>query len=287
MEPVNRRTFLIGSGIALLTAPLAAGAQPAGKLYRIGVLLPAADRNDPDAAQISGAFEQALQGLGWVKDQNLRIEERYTAGRREALAPLAAELVALDVDVLVAWTAAGALAAKQATRTIPIVFLSSGDPIAVGLVPNLAHPGGNITGVSTVASLEEYAKRLELLKEAVPYATRVALLFAPEVGSRYRDPSIRSHRIVATAPAGGRSDLKGASPTTSAICYVGWPCHRDDDVSRDGHDVLAGAGGGEGGSTVSTPTTPRSEIISVADVPWQERFPGIRQRMLWTHPFGR
>jgi putative ABC transport system substrate-binding protein len=162
--------------VGLTLAPLAVEAQPPRKVAKIGVLTPSAN-----VEPASDAFDQALQELGWVKGQNIRIERRYAAGRFDAFPGLAAELVGLDVDVLVAWSAAGALAAKRATTTIPVVFIGGGDPVQRGIVSNLARPGGNVTGISMVAALEEYAKRLELLKEAVPSLTRAALLTSPEV----------------------------------------------------------------------------------------------------------
>ena len=130
---------------------------------------------------LTEAFEQALQNLGWVKDQNIRIEERYSGGRPDALAPLAAELVGLRVDVLVAWSPAGALAAKRATSQIPVVFLAAANPVGYGLVASLARPGGNVTGVSIDVSPEIFGKRLQLLKETVPALARVALLLQADI----------------------------------------------------------------------------------------------------------
>jgi putative ABC transport system substrate-binding protein len=117
------------------------------------------------------------------EDKNLRIETRYAAGRPDAFTPLASELVGLGADVFVAWSAAASIAAKQAAGPVPVVFLAVGDPVTFGLVSTLARPGGNTTGVSFDASPEIYAKRLELLKEAVPGLARVALLISP--GTRW------------------------------------------------------------------------------------------------------
>jgi putative ABC transport system substrate-binding protein len=127
---------------------------------------------------VHDAFRGRLRELGYVEGQNLTIEYRYSGGQFERLAPLARDLVGLGVDVLVAWSPAGALAARRATSQIPVVFLAAGDVVASGLVSTLARPGGNVTGVSFEATLETYAKGLELLKEAVPSLTRVARLLA-------------------------------------------------------------------------------------------------------------
>lgn len=156
-----------------LVAPLQSDAQPA-KVPTIGVLAPSGGRNPIDMA-----FEQSLQERGWVRNQTIRIETRYSAGRPEAFTSLASELVGLGADVFVAWTVPAAIAAKRAAGSAPVVFLAVGDPVTFGLVSTLARPGGNITGVSFDASPETSAKRLELLKEAVPTLARVALLISP------------------------------------------------------------------------------------------------------------
>jgi putative ABC transport system substrate-binding protein len=161
------------SAILHLVTPLPSDAQPA-KVPTIGVLAPSGGRNPIDIA-----FEQSLQQRGWVRNQNIRIETRYSAGRPEAFPSLAAEIAGLGADVFVAWTAPAAIAAKRAAGSAPVVFLAVGDPVASGLVSSLARPGGNVTGVSFDASPETYAKRLELLKEAVPTLARVALLISP------------------------------------------------------------------------------------------------------------
>lgn len=185
--------------------PFAAEAQQAGKVAKIGILSPAAGRNP-----IDDVFEQSLQGLGWRKDQNIRIEHRYSGGRPELLASLAAELVQLGPDVLVAWSTAAALAAKRTTTQFPVVFLAVGDPVAFGLVSNTARPGGNLTGLSFDAALETYPKGLQLLKEAVPALTRVTLLAASDprttVGRRTmmaaaKELKLELDEVVAETPA--------------------------------------------------------------------------------------
>ncbi len=173
---MDRRAFLGTLAGALLAAPLAADAQQqAGKVWRIGYLSPAEGHNPIDEA-----FERSMKDLGYVEGQNIRLERWYSRAQPEALPPLATELVDLGVDVLVAWTPAGALAAKRATSQRPVVFLASGDPVLLGLVSNLARPGGNLTGISFEASLEIYPKGLQLLKEAVPALMRVAVLSSSE-----------------------------------------------------------------------------------------------------------
>jgi putative tryptophan/tyrosine transport system substrate-binding protein len=169
---MDRRAFLAGAA-ALLAAPLAAEAQPAGKVPRIGYLAlnPAANPH------LHEAFRQGLRDLGYVEGRNVVIEYREAEGKPERLPALAAELVALKVDVLVAQPTVAALAAKQATRTLPIVFPVA-EAVMSGLVTSLARPGGNITGL-TVLAPEMVAKGLELLKQAVPGVSRVAVLWHP------------------------------------------------------------------------------------------------------------
>jgi putative ABC transport system substrate-binding protein len=179
--------------VLLLVGSLESQAQQALKIAKIGVLSTSAG-----PSPTTDAFEQSLRGLGWVGDQNIRIERRYSAGRADALPALASELVGLHVDVLVAWGPAGALAAKRSTSQIPVVFLAAADPVGSGLVSSLARPGGNVTGVSFDAALETYGKGFELLNEDVPSLTRVARLAASEPR-----PSMGTQRVYATAKALG------------------------------------------------------------------------------------
>ena len=159
--------------LAVLVVPPAAEAQEARKTARIGVLNP----NSLSArAEPLEAFRQGLRNLGYVEGQNIVIDYRGADGRFEQLPDLAAELVRIKVDVIVALTAVAAQAAKQATTTIPIVMVGVGDPVEARLVANLSRPGGNITGSSSLAG-ELSAKRLELLKEVVPGLARVAALW--------------------------------------------------------------------------------------------------------------
>jgi len=125
----------------------------------------------------SAVIRQELQKFGYIEDKNIVFENRSTEGNLDRLPALAAELIALNVDVLLAYSTPSARALKNATRTIPIVFVTSGDPVASGLVDDLARPGGNITGFSTISSVI-VGKRLELLKEIVPKLSRVAVLWS-------------------------------------------------------------------------------------------------------------
>jgi putative ABC transport system substrate-binding protein len=171
---MDRRAFIGTLAGGLLAAPLAAGAQQAAKAARIGYLATNLAAN----ARLHEAFRQGLRDLGYVEGRNVVIEVRDAEGRNERFPALAAEVVALKVDVIVAPSTPGAMAAKQATKTIPVVFTALADPVTSGLVTSLARPGGNITGVSFLAP-EQVGKRLEQLKEAVPGVSRVAVLWQP------------------------------------------------------------------------------------------------------------
>ena len=168
--------------LSMLAAPLPADAQQAGHIRRIGFLsLASPPESSVDSAARVAAFRQGLRDFGWIEDQNLVMEYRYAEGSSERLRDLAAELVRLKVDVIVA-TAGGTRAAKEATSTIPIV-MSSGDPVGDGYVASLARPGGNITGVSNMA-VDLPGKQLELLKEMVPQSARVAVLMHADTPPR-------------------------------------------------------------------------------------------------------
>jgi putative ABC transport system substrate-binding protein len=172
---IDRRTFLAGTGAVFLAAPLGAGAQEykAGKIYRIGTLEPvSAALNASNLAALS----QGLREAAYVEGQNLMIEYRSADGQDERFPGLASELIRLKVDVIVTRGTPAALAAKNATSTIPVVMASSGDPVATGVVVSLAHPGGNVTGLSAVAT-DIQGKQLEVLRETVPRIARIAFLF--------------------------------------------------------------------------------------------------------------
>jgi putative ABC transport system substrate-binding protein len=160
-------TFILT--LALLAAPLAAEAQPAGKLHRIGYL---AFRENPT---MDNAFQEGLRSLGWVEGQNLVIDYRSAGNDLQRVRPLAEELVRLGVALIVSATGRSTLVVKEVTRSVPIVMTVSGDAVSQGLVASLARPGGNVTGL-TLASPETTGKRLQLLKEALPQVSRVAFL---------------------------------------------------------------------------------------------------------------
>jgi putative ABC transport system substrate-binding protein len=169
---ISRRT-LLASCLAVVTAPLAADAQPAVRGPRVGYL---AASLGPDAAHLIGAFRQGLRDLGYVEGQNIAVEFRSAEGNADRFPALAAELVALKVDVIVAGATLAVLPAKQATGTIPIVFPVHTDPVGAGLVATLARPGGNVTGLS-YSSEDLTGKRMELLKEVIPRLSRIAVLW--------------------------------------------------------------------------------------------------------------
>ena len=160
--------------VSILAAPLAAEAQQAAKIARIGYL----SLNLRGNPHTSKAFLQGLRDLGYVEGRNVVIEYRDAEGKLERLPALAAELVALKVDVILAVSTPQAVIVKQTTKTIPIVFASAADPVTSGLVTSLARPGGNVTGLSFLAP-ELVGKRLEQLKQAVPGVSRVAILWQP------------------------------------------------------------------------------------------------------------
>ncbi len=174
--PMSKKVFGLALGAMLLALSFSADAQQPAKIPRIGLLSPFS----PSAtAGWHQAFRQGLRDLGWVEGKNISIEYRYAEGKSDRLPDLAADLVRLKVDIIVASVNTDALAAKNATRAIPIVVASAGDPVAIGLVESLARPGGNITGLSQI-SPELAGKRLELLKEIVPKLSRVAVLWNPK-----------------------------------------------------------------------------------------------------------
>jgi ABC-type uncharacterized transport system substrate-binding protein len=178
--------------IGLLVAPFATEAQQSGRVYRVGYL------STPTRESVEhglAAFLRTLRELGWIEGQNLIIEYRWAEGNVERLPALAAELVRYKVDVIVAPAGSAALAAKNATSSIPIVMIFASDPVEMGLVASLRRPGGNITGTTFTPGPEIFGKQLQILKEAVPHASRVAVLSNPA------DPSfaLQVRQVEATA----------------------------------------------------------------------------------------
>src|SRR5262249_52560062 len=164
--------------VAMLAAPGSVDAQPAGKVYRIGYLASGSGSGAANPRPVE-AFRQGLRDLGWVEGRNIVIEYRYAEGRPERLPELADELVRLKVDVIAASPTPAAVAARNATRTIPVVGMSLTEPVAVGLVSSLARPGGNVTGVTYSVDAGIFGKQLDLLKEVVRGVRRVAVLSNP------------------------------------------------------------------------------------------------------------
>ena len=171
---MNRRAFVAG-GIALFAAPRAVAGERAGKVWRIATVLAGTSET---LGHIAKAIEASLANLGYVAGQNITLEHRFfppdPAGAEQVL-----RAIVSDLDLLVVGGTVGAVAAKKVTSTLPTVFLSVGDPVRVGLVSNLAHPGGNMTGVTFEAATETYGKRLQLLKEIVPSLTVAGILRMP------------------------------------------------------------------------------------------------------------
>jgi len=208
---MRRRAFITLLGGAAATWPLAARAQPAGKRCTIGYL----SAGSLVLVEATAAFTDALSELGWVEGKNVAFERRYAENRLDRLAEFAAELVHLNVDVIVAEGTLAPLAAKRATSTIPIVMTVAGDPLGSGLVESLARPGGNVTGMSLMAP-DLGGKRLELLKERLPRLGRVAVLWNatnPYAALVYKQTQAAGRTLgieVQSLEVRGPDDFKGA-----------------------------------------------------------------------------
>ena len=168
---MRRRKFITLIGVASVMWPLRASAQQGEKVYKIGFL--SAGSLEPGPASI---LRKALHELGYVEGKNVIFERRFAEDRLDRLPKFAAELVSLKVDLIMAPGTLAPLAAKRATSTIPIVMIAAGDPVGSGLVASLAHPGGNVTGMSLMA-LDLGRKRLQLLKELLPGLSRIAVVW--------------------------------------------------------------------------------------------------------------
>jgi putative ABC transport system substrate-binding protein len=216
---VDRRAFIKTATLSLIAAPLVAHSQPAGKAWRVGLLFPSGPRREP-AWQ---AFEQALRELGYVEGRNLTFEygiESVAAGK--SMSAFARALVRENVDLIVTFGTSGAKAAKETTNTTPIVVLSMFDAAESGLVASLARPGGNITGISLPYS-ELAAKRLELLRAAIPKLMRVAFL---TTGSRGGEANASTAMTAAAGPLG----LKLATYEMESLLVSGFPESRRADL---------------------------------------------------------
>jgi putative ABC transport system substrate-binding protein len=212
---VRRTVRWLATAVILLffATPFTAAAQPRAKVYRIGYIQTATpEEQEP----LTRAFDEGLRELGYVEGRNIVIERRFAWGKQELLPGLAVELVGLNVDVIVTGANPVIAAVKQATSTIPVVMAAGRDPVGSGFVASLSRPGGNITGVTSDPTPEVQAKRLELLMELVPRATRVAVLRNPS------PPGAETYRKVVESAAGklgislqlvearGRNEFDGA-----------------------------------------------------------------------------
>src|SRR5262249_51768163 len=201
----NRRAFVTLLG-AVLAAPLAAEAQQPAKNVRIGVLAQGFPDWAPDLHLM-----KALRDLGWVEGRNVVFEFRYDEGKRDRLSALATELAGRNVDVILTRGTPPALAAKAATRTIPIVMIIVTEPVRSGLVTSLARPGGNITGMASVGA-DIFGKQLEVLKQIVPGATTVAVLFDP-LNPAQTDQLHNELAAAAAILAGEKPPPRGGTPS--------------------------------------------------------------------------
>jgi len=254
MDRLQRRDFLIAAG-ALLAAPLAAEAQQAAKIARIGFL----GNSTTALGHLRDAFLQGMRDLGYVEGRNLVIEYRYAEGQLERFPALAAELVALKVEVIVAPPTPAAQAAKRATTTIPIVFAGAGDPVTSGLVTSLARPGGNITGLSGL-SPELVGKCLEQLKQAVPGVSRVAVLWQPGGQGERAEKDMLKEAEVAARALGMRLQFVEARGTA--------------DFDRAFSDMTTARAGG---LTVLPSSMFNTERRRLADLAAKSRLPAVYQ----------
>jgi putative ABC transport system substrate-binding protein len=214
---MRRRTFL---GIALILpfGGATARAQPTGRVYRVGYIQTATEE---EQAHLTRAFEGALRELGYVDGRNLVIEKRFASGKQEILPQLASELVATRVDVIVTGANPVIAAVKAATSTIPIVMAASRDPVGSGFVATLNRPGTNITGLTNDPAPEVQAKRVELLKAALPRASRIAVLWnpVPPAADAYRNTvegaGVRLGLAVRSIAVKGRDEFDGAFASMS------------------------------------------------------------------------
>jgi putative ABC transport system substrate-binding protein len=217
MSRVPRRRFLVSAG-ALIAAPLQGLAQPAASMPRIGFLGAA---NPTAWAPRLEAFRAGLRDLGYVEGKNIFIEYRFAEGQYDRLPALAAELVSLKVEVIVTHAAVGALAAKQATASnpVPVVITNVGDAVGSGIVASLARPGGNITG-DTFFAPELAAKRLEVLRDAIPQVRRVAVLVNPDSPGTAPQLQAMESTVKALNVALVRFDVRGPADLEGAFAAM-------------------------------------------------------------------
>ena len=247
---MDRRTFISILASELLAVADETGAQPASKLYRIGYLTAGAKSLAVPLAVIT----VALRDLGWIEGKTFVLEPRYADNRSDRLAQFAAELVQLNVDVIVTAGTLAPLAAKRATSTIPIVMLAAGDPIGSGIISNLARPGGNITGTS-LDSPELAGKRLQLLKQMLPGIATVAVIW----NQANPHPAL----VFAETEAAGR---------TLGMRILSLPVHDSSDVPKALDGALRGGAGGL--ITIEDPFTVNYRV-QIVDFAARNRLPAI------------
>jgi putative ABC transport system substrate-binding protein len=216
---MRRREFIAVLCSAATQWPLAALAQPEGRVRQLGVMMPGAE-SDPVTHAYAAALRQKLEQLGWIESRNLRLHLRFDDGDLARTRRNAEELVGLAPDVLVVTSVALTRALQEQTRTIPIVFVQVGDPVASRVVRSIAHPGGNTTGITNLFP-SIAGKWLELLKEAAPQVARVALIFNPELFAN--EPYLAEIEAAAAALSVKvtRSPVRGAAEIERAIDAVG------------------------------------------------------------------
>jgi ABC-type uncharacterized transport system substrate-binding protein len=201
----------------LLALSYSASAQQRGKIPHVGILLPSAPNTAADANL--EAFLQGLRDLGYVDGRNIILEYRWAENREDKYPALVADLIRLKVDIIYTSSTPAVLVAKQATKTIPIVFPVSSDPVSVGIVDSLARPGGNATGLSSLAS-DLWPKRMELLKEAFPKVSRLAMLWNssnPGMKLRAKETLASAGSLGVTVQDRGVSDLDGLEGTFATL----------------------------------------------------------------------
>ena len=206
MPGMRRREFITLLGSAAVAWPLAAHAQQGQRVRRIGVLMGLV-ASDLEAQSRVAAFEHGLRELGWVKGRNLWIEYRWAGGGENVLRNHASELIAMAPDLILANSTPVTAALREQSRVVPMVFTQVTDPVGQGLVPNLAHPGGNLTGFTSF-EFSIGTKWLELLKQTAPHVTRVALVFNPH-SAPFADLFVR--------PVGGRAPSFSVTPIAAAV----------------------------------------------------------------------
>ena len=249
---MRRRAFIAGLGVAALARPFAARAQE--KMRRVAVLMTGREDEMP-AVRYDDAFKEALAKLGWSEGRNLRLDERWSANDPERAHVLARELVALGQDAVLAASTLNLTALREATQSIPIVFVLVSDPVAQGFVSNLARPGGNITGF-TAFEFSIGGKWLELLREVAPATARVGVLFNPESSPQ--------------APFFLRS-ITAAAPSLS-ITAAAAPVRSEDEIARAMADLGAH---GDGGVVLLTDTFVQNRSALIAKLALRHRVPSL------------